>query len=211
MAPFDGSLRYAAMKNGGLKPPGDRAAHLCIDMQRLFSSEGVWPTPWMDRVLPVVAEIADRHKERTIFTRFITPVNAGDMPGMWRPYYRRWAQTTRQILHPDMLELMPPLKVLTPPATVIDKTRYSAFAGSGLSQHLVERGVDTLVITGSETDVCVLSTVLSAVDLGYRVIVVRDGICSSSDEGHDALLTVYSRRYSLQIEMADAQEILAMW
>jgi hypothetical protein len=27
---------------------GPRAAHLCIDMQRLFSREGPWPTPWMD-------------------------------------------------------------------------------------------------------------------------------------------------------------------
>ena len=39
--------------------------------------------------------------------------------------------------------------------------------------------------SGSETDVCVLATVLDAVDIGYRVIVVRDAICSSSDEGHD--------------------------
>jgi nicotinamidase-related amidase len=31
-----------------------------------------------------------------------------------------------------------------------------------------------LTVTGSETDVCVLATVLDAVDLGYRVIVVRD-------------------------------------
>ncbi len=199
------------MKDGDVRPPGSRAVHLCIDMQRVFSSEGVWPTPWMDRVLPIVAEIAGRHAERTIFTRFITPVHADEMPGMWRPYYRRWAQATRQTIHPDLLELMPPLKALTPPAVVIDKMRYSAFAGSALLQHLNERGVDTLVITGSETDVCVLSTVLSAVDLGYRVIVVRDGICSSSDEGHDALLTVYGRRYSLQIEMADAADILSSW
>jgi len=68
-----------------------------------------------------------------------------------------------------------------------------------------------LIVTGSETDVCVLATVLDAVDHGFRVIVVRDGICSSSDEGHDALLAVYYRRYSLQIETADAAEILAIW
>ncbi len=51
-----------------------------------------------------------------------------------------------------------------------------------------------------------LATVLGAVDLGYRVIVVRDAICSSSDEGHDALLKVYHRRYSEQIETASAEE-----
>jgi len=55
-------------------------------------------------------------------------------------------------------------------------------------------------VTGSETDVCVLATVLGAVDHGYRVIVVTDAVCSSSDEGHDAMLKLYRERYSLQIE-----------
>jgi nicotinamidase-related amidase len=86
-----------------------------------------------------------------------------------------------------------------PPAIAIDKSRSSAFAGSTLLAHLRERQADGLIITGSEIDVCVLATVLDAVDLGYRVIVVTDGICSSSDEGHDALLKVYHRRFSEQI------------
>ncbi|MGY4466887.1 nicotinamidase-related amidase [Bradyrhizobium sp. LB9.1b] len=42
------------------------------------------------------------------------------------------------------------------------------------------------MITGAETDVCVLSTVLGAVDLGFRVVIVKDALCSSSDVGHDA-------------------------
>jgi nicotinamidase-related amidase len=54
--------------------------------------------------------------------------------------------------------------------------------------------VTTLIVTGAETDVCVLSTVLAAVDLGYRIIVVKDGLCSSADESHDALLGLYARR-----------------
>jgi len=37
-------------------PLTERTVHLCVDMQRIFSAEGPWPTPWMDRVLPVVAE-----------------------------------------------------------------------------------------------------------------------------------------------------------
>ena len=66
-------------------------------------------------------------------------------------------------------------------------------------------------MTGSETDVCVLGTVLGAVDHGFRVILVRDGVCSSSDAGHDALLEVYHRRFSLQIETADAETVLSRW
>jgi nicotinamidase-related amidase len=61
---------------------------------------------------------------------------------------------------------------------------------------LREREVDKLVVTGPETDVCVRATVLGAVDHGYRVVLVPDAICSSSDEGHDALLTLYHRRLS---------------
>jgi nicotinamidase-related amidase len=169
-------------------PLTHRTVHLCVDMQRLFSSEGVWPTPWMDKVLPVVTELAKRFPERTVFTRFITPERAEDLPGMWRRYYQRWKQATRGELDPGLLDLMPALASLTPPAAVIDKSRYSAFAGTTLVSYLQQRDCDGLIVSGSETDVCVLATVLDAVDLGYRVIgyrviLVRDAVCSSSDDG----------------------------
>jgi nicotinamidase-related amidase len=194
-----------------LRPLTDRTVHLCIDMQRIFTAEGPWPTPWMDRVLPVVAEVAGRHPQRTVFTRFITPMQPDDMPGTWRTYYERWRNATRAELDPRLLELVAPLATLAPPAAVIDKTRYSGFVGSELHAHLLARGADGLIVTGSETDVCVLATVLHAVDLGWRVILVRDGVCSSSDEGHDALLSVYHRRYGQQIETADAEDVLRQW
>jgi nicotinamidase-related amidase len=192
-------------------PLTEKTVHLCIDMQRIFAPGGPWATPWMERVLPVVAELAGRFPERTVFTRFITPMHSADMPGMWQRYYRRWRETTRERIDPQLLDLVSPLAELAPPAVVIDKSRYSAFAEPLLLRHLQERGADGLIVTGSETDVCVLATVLGAVDLGYRVIVVRDAICSSSDEGHDALLRVYHRRYSEQIETADAEDVLRRW
>ena len=205
-------LEKTEMANNLLPIPlTDKTVHLCIDMQRLFSSEGPWATPWMERVLPVVTEIAGRFPERTVFTRFITPRRPEDMPGMWQRYYQRWRNTTQVHIDPQLLQLMPPLERLVPPAMAINKTRYSAFAGSHLLAHLRDREADGLIVTGSETDVCVLATVLGAIDLGYRVIVVRDAICSSSDEGHEALLKVYHSRYSEQIETADAEDILRCW
>jgi nicotinamidase-related amidase len=78
--------------------------------------------------------------------------------------------------HSFVPALMPPLAAVCRPATVIDKTRYSAFAEPALLAHLREREADPLIVSGSETDVCVLATVLDAVDLGYRVIVKRDAI-----------------------------------
>jgi nicotinamidase-related amidase len=173
-------------------PLTERSVHLCVDMQRIFSAEGPWPTPWMDRVLPVAAALANRHPERTVFTRFIPPERPDQMSGMWRRYYTRWRMATRECLDLRLLELMPPLAALCPPATVIDKTRYSALAEPRLAEHLREREAD-------------------AVDIGYRVIVVRDAVCSSSDEGHNILMRLYHARYTEQIETADAATILTRW
>jgi len=192
-------------------PLTERSVHLCVDMQRLFSAEGPWPTPWLDRVLPVVASLAERLAERTIFTRFVPPRTADEMPGTWRRYYQRWPQATRAHLDPALVELLPPLARLVPPARVLDKSRYSAFALTNLSEQLAARSADALIVTGAETDVCVLATVLGAVDRGFRVIVVTDCVCSVSDEGHDSLLNLYRQRYSEQIETADSQTILANW
>jgi nicotinamidase-related amidase len=93
----------------------------------------------------------------------------------------------------------------------LDKRVYSAFAEPALLSYLRERRADTLLITGAETDVCVLAAVLGAVDLGYRVVIASDAICSSSDATHDALLTLYQNRFSEQIEIADAELILGSW
>jgi hypothetical protein len=92
-------------------PLTERTVHLCVDIQRIFSAEGPWPTPWMDRVLPVVAALANRHPERTVFARFIPPERPDQMPGMWRRYYTRWRLATRECLDLRLLGLMPPLAV----------------------------------------------------------------------------------------------------
>jgi nicotinamidase-related amidase len=187
------------------------AAHLCIDMQNIFSKGGVWETPWMERVLPVVSDICARYRERTVFTRFVTPEKPEDRRGQWQAYFTKWQRATRDNLPPGALDLVPELARYSPPALVVDKPAYSAFFGSRLGHLLVERHVGTVVVSGAETDVCVLATVLNAVDLGWRVILVRDAVCSSSDAGHDALLQVYHRRYGQQIETADAEDILRQW
>jgi nicotinamidase-related amidase len=128
------------------KPQGltERSVHLCIDMQRLFAPSGPWPTPWMERVLPAITDIAEHHAAQTVFTRFVPPEKPEDMPGRWRDYYRRWREVTGERLDRDLLELMPPLAALVPPAAVVDKPVYSAFQGSALKSHLRQRRADTL-------------------------------------------------------------------
>jgi nicotinamidase-related amidase len=192
-------------------PLTGRTAHLCIDMQNMFAEATPWHTPWMGRVLPVIEGLVARRPEQTVFTRFIPPVRAEDMPGAWRRYFLRWQEMTRSRIDPRLLELVPSLARFVPPAVIIDKHVYSPFVERGLPRFLRERRVDTLVITGAETDVCVLAGVLGAVDFGYRVVLATDALCSSSDPTHDALLTLYRQRFSEQIETADTATILDNW
>jgi nicotinamidase-related amidase len=200
---MDGALRHG--------PLSQRTAHVVVDMQNLFASGAPWQVPWMDRVLPVIAEIAERHAERTIFTRFIPPDHPEQARGSWRRYYERWRDITGARIDPGLLALVPRLAALVPPAVVIDKRVYSPFANPQLSQLLRDRQVDSLVLTGLESDVCVLSAALDAVDRGYRVIIVTDALCSSSDRTHDAILTIFRGRFSEQIETCDSETLLSHW
>ena len=52
-------------------PLGGSAAHICVDVQRMFAEETEWHAPWMERIRPVVRRLAEHHPERTIFTRFV--------------------------------------------------------------------------------------------------------------------------------------------
>lgn len=188
-----------------------RAAHLCVDMQNIFAKGGIWETPWMQRVLPTIEAIVSRYPERTIFSRFITPRQPKDRPGRWQHYFRRWEKATRQNLHSDELDLVPAMARYVPPAVVVEKPFYSAFAKSGLYDLLVGKRIGTVVVSGAETDVCVLSTVLNAIDFGFRVVIVEDALCSSSDEGHDALMTMYRTRLQEQIDVLRAEELFEVW
>jgi nicotinamidase-related amidase len=185
--------------------------HLCCDMQRMFAEETEWHTPWMPRVMPLVRRIAEAHPAQTVFTRFIPAARAGEGQGTWRRYYERWASMTIERLGAERVGLIPELAVLVPPAEVVDKRVYSPWMETTLHARLIERKIDTLVVSGSETDVCILATVLGAVDRGYRVVVARDAICSSADETHDASLRLYNGRYGEQVETATTQEILEHW
>lgn len=180
-------------------------------MQNLFADMTAWHTPWMNRVLPAVEHLTHRHPERTTFTRFIPAERPSVCGGSWRRYYAHWSTMTLDALPPGAADLVPSLARLVPPADIVDKHAYSPWHGTDLHARLRAQSIDTLVITGAETDVCVLAAVLGAVDHGYRVVLAVDAVCSSSDRTHDALLTLYSERYGQQVEAALVDEILDAW
>lgn len=194
---------------GGLQaePLGPGWAHLCIDMQRMFAEDTEWRTPWMARVLPNVVRVVELAPERTVFTRFIPPVRPEEMGGTWRIYYERYRSMTRDRLNPELLELAPELARFTPPARVVDKPVYSPWHGA-LDAELKRAGIGTLIVTGAETEVCVLAAVMGAIDLGYRVLIVTDAICSSADPTHDAMLAIYHSRYGMQVETVSTAELI---
>lgn len=193
------------------EPLGPQTVHLCVDMQRLFAPETEWGLEWMPRVLPEIVRLCELGPERTIFTRFIPARRPGEGHGMWRRYYERWASMTLEAIGPEMVELVPALARFVPPAQTFDKPVYSPWPGADLHHRLQARRCNALVVSGGETDMCVLGAVLGAVDFGYRTILVRDAICSTSDKSHDAMLALFSTRFGQQVEVASAAEVAELW
>jgi nicotinamidase-related amidase len=187
---------------------GSNWIHLCIDMQRMFAEDTPWHVPWMRQVSPQVQEVAERHPEQTVFTRFVPPKHAADMPGMWRTYYEKWDVMTLERLGSEMVDLVPSLKAMVPPARIFDKMTYSPWTSGELHRVLTGEGVETLAISGGETDVCVLAAAIGAVDLGYRVILLKDAVCSAADDTHDASLELLGDRFSVQLEITSTEDFL---
>lgn len=67
----------------------------------------------------------------------------------------------------------------------MDKRHYSAFSGTDLDIRLRERRVDTVVLTGVLTDICVLHTAIEAYNLGYQIEIIGDAVASLTDANHE--------------------------
>jgi ureidoacrylate peracid hydrolase len=86
-------------------------------------------------------------------------------------------------------QLYPALEVLTCDLEV-NKHRFSAFLpnSSDLDALLRERGLDTVIITGTITNVCCESTARDANMLGYKVVFASDATAAFTDAEHNATL-----------------------
>jgi ureidoacrylate peracid hydrolase len=81
------------------------------------------------------------------------------------------------------LEVLPgDLKVL--------KRRFGAFVPGSSELHdiLQARNIDTIIVTGTATNVCCESTARDAMMMNYKVIFVSDGNATSNDDEHNAAL-----------------------
>lgn len=88
--------------------------------------------------------------------------------------------------------LWPDLEI-RPEDEIVKKYRYSAFmpGTSDLPERLRARGFDTVLITGTVTNVCCESSARDANMTNFRTIMVSDGNAAATQEEHDASLAAF--------------------
>ncbi|OES46261.1 cysteine hydrolase family protein [Domibacillus iocasae] len=67
----------------------------------------------------------------------------------------------------------------------MDKTRYSAFAGTDLDMKLRARGITEVHLVGVCTDICILHTAVDAYNKGYEIVFYEKGTASFNQAGHE--------------------------
>lgn len=83
-----------------------------------------------------------------------------------------------------------------PGELVVRKQVPSAFFGTGLGSWLTQRGVQTLVVAGAVTSGCVRASVVDAMSLGFRPLVVSDCVGDRAIGPHDANLFDMEQKYA---------------
>ncbi|OMP66031.1 cysteine hydrolase family protein [Domibacillus epiphyticus] len=66
----------------------------------------------------------------------------------------------------------------------MDKTRYSAFAGTDLDMKLRTRGITEVHLVGVCTDICILHTAVDAYNKGYDIVIYEKAVASFNEGGH---------------------------
>lgn len=89
---------------------------------------------------------------------------------------------------------------------ILRKTQASSFLGTGLAGWLVGRGVDTVIVAGCTTSGCVRATVVDAIGLGFRPIVVTDCVGDRAQGPHDANLFDLGQKYA---DLMDRDAVIA--
>lgn len=69
----------------------------------------------------------------------------------------------------------------------LDKITFSA-CGDNLNSELSRLGRKNIIVTGSETHICVFQTVRDLLALGYNIHLAKDAVCSRTDENYNNAL-----------------------
>lgn len=91
---------------------------------------------------------------------------------------------------------------------VIEKSSYSAFAGTEVERQLRERGIRTVVFAGVQTNVCVESSLRDAVCRGFYAVLASDCVASHTQPLHEATLKNVQFLFG---DVMDRKAIAAIW
>jgi nicotinamidase-related amidase len=184
-----------------------RAALLVVDMQRDFLDEdaGCY-APGSEAIVPRIVRLVDAAREAGIPVIFTQEahrpggVDAGREAdegagagypggGADSPVPSHCVEGTPGI---EIVDELAPL----PGDLRIKKRRYSCFLGTDLDLLLRNLGVETLLVTGVDSNVCVLWTVGDAFQRDYHVRVIEDCVAGSNPEEHEAALLIMRKLVS---------------
>ena len=191
-----------------------KTAFVVVDMQNYFMKPGFQgEVPKARAIVPSVNRLAAAL--RALGGHVVWIKNAtNDTRDTWSVYHD-WLQTPerrdRRYASMDLAHeghaLWPELDV-RPEDAQIAKKRFSAFlpGSSEIELHLRQRGIDTVLIGGTATNVCCESSARDAMMLNFKVIMVHDVLATYTDEEHNATLRTF---YSIFGDVQTIDEVIA--
>jgi maleamate amidohydrolase len=192
---------YATRGYGHRIGPGRTPALLVIDWSRAFTQRDAgFPGGDFTRELAETRRILDAARGRvpTFFTTIAYEAGMSDA-GLWVEKIP-WLKACQ--LGAEAVDIDPALG-LTSGDTVIVKKFPSAFHGTDLAMRLTRHGVDTLIVAGCTTSVCVRATVVDAMQHGYRTLVAREAVGDFLPDLHRLHLADLDSRYADVVGVED--------
>lgn len=166
-------------------PIGSTDALIVVDVQVDFCPGGSLSVPGGNEIVSVVNQLVKLFEKRgglVVFSRDWHPKNHVSFKDQGGPWPVHCVQNTKGAeFHPELY--IPDSAIIVSKATEASKEAYSAFDDTELAETLKEAGVKRIFLCGLATDVCVKSTAIDAVKLGYEVYVAEDASRGITKEG----------------------------
>jgi ureidoacrylate peracid hydrolase len=171
-----------------------RTALLVIDMQNAFVAPGApIEVPAARGIVPAINRLGAELRRRGVPVIWVMHENekggrdwAGFFDAFVAPGKRE--QAAAALERGTRLQALWPELDARPGDLRVAKNRYSALIKGDLQDVLRSRGIDTLLIAGTKTNVCCESTARDAMMLDFRVVLLSDCTAALSDEEHRATL-----------------------
>jgi nicotinamidase-related amidase len=177
-----------------------RPAVIVIDMHRgSIDPPGTVYVPGGAAIIPALSRLLDRARGRGVPVVYIVHQIRPDGSDARSPFWQEaenvgdlYPNVREQIVGSRWTQIASGLEPVEGDH-VLPKKRYGAFSGNDLAFLLSNLGVETLIVTGVETEICVLATAYHGFNEDYRVVVARDGTAGLDDELADASLRIVAR------------------